>query len=173
MKKIIVLPLFLIFSFTQQQSAQKLTSQQDDNFTGVWQDLNVVGSGWSDTFMFYSNGDFKFFSSQMDCSKREISRRGTYVLEDDRLILNITGKTVIEGGYMGLSTGSCGSDSTLIDGVVKKLVLDHPVKVEYRVSKVTSENVYDSERYILFINGVKHWRFAADPDDLINQFEFD
>ena len=168
MKNIIILLLFLFLSFAHQS-----TAQQNGNITGVWQDLNAVGSGWSDTYMFYSNGEFKFFSSQMDCSKREISHHGTYIIADNRLKLKITGRTVIEGGHMELSTGSCGSDSTLTGGIIKKIILSTPVTYEYSVSEVTAETENDAERYVLFINGVKHWRFAAEPAELINQFEFE
>ena len=54
--------LFVSFGLTNAQI-------QRDSLVGVWQDLRIVASGWSNTFLFFNDGGFKFFYNQMDCSK--------------------------------------------------------------------------------------------------------
>jgi hypothetical protein len=161
MKKIIIFLLFPVLAY----------SGDKDSLIGVWQDLNVVASGWSNTYLFFKDGSFKFFYSQMDCSKRLISYSGNWKVEGDALLLGVKEKVVIEGGIMVKSTGSCAGDSAIEGGVERKVEVSPSEQIEYAVSRIYKENDNDIQRDVVYIDMIKFWKFSDSPSDLLNQFE--
>lgn len=162
MKKLTLIILFPVLVYSQVPLGMR----------GVWQDSEELGSGWSNCFLFYDNGSFKFFFSQMDCAKRVVSYSGKWKIKSDTLRLTVKGKTIIKGGKLIASEGSCGSDSMITGGRLTKLKLDPPEKLVFAIGKVTSEDLDGITREVIFINNKKYWRFTDDPDGLIHQFEF-
>jgi hypothetical protein len=147
------------------------TSNAQDSLVGVWQDARVVASGWSNTFLFFNDGSFKYFYNQMDCSKRIVSYSGKWKVNEDELDLTVEQKTVIEGGHLELSNGSCGSDSMLVDGVEKKMKLEVPEEIIYSVSELYADTQDDIARVKVYIDAMPYWRFSDNPKELLKEFE--
>ena len=159
-----VILLFAVFGISKAQNT-------GDSLVGVWQDSKVVASGWSNTFLFYKNGVFKFFYNQMDCAKREVSFSGKWIVAGDELKLTVTRRKIIKGGTLELSTGSCASDSMIVCGVEKTIKLKPQEKLVYSVSSIYTDNEDDIQRLKIYIDAMPYWKFSDDPEELINQFE--
>jgi len=156
-----------IFTFYGSGKAQSTS----DSIVGVWQDSKIVASGWSNTFLFFKNGKFKFFYNQMDCAKREISFSGRWKVTEDELKFIVTHKIIIKGGSLELSSGSCASDSMIVGGIEKTVKLKPSEKLIYSVSGVYTDNADDIQRLKIYIDAMPYWKFSDDPEELINQFE--
>lgn len=132
------------------------------DITGVWQDLPMAASGWSDTYQFFANGKYIFNYSTMDCEKRIIRHLGEYKFQSDTSILLITKtRTIIEGGKLVPAMGSCGTDFQLEDGIIKEIQLTNPEKTQLSISSIVpdKENL-DKDKIV--VNGVSFWRFSKD-----------
>jgi hypothetical protein len=147
-----------------------LFSQNDNGIVGTWQLSYVLGSGWADTYLFFEDGTYRFFFNQMDCDKREVSHSGKWSLKENDLELSVLETVILEGGEMVVSTGSCGSDSTLVNAVEKKLIFDPPQKRILKKAKVHVISIDGVERTSLSLDGKKHW-YYGDPKEMIRQFE--
>jgi hypothetical protein len=146
-------------------------SQDSKEITGVWQDMEILASGWSNTYMFYPGGSYKFFYSQMDCSKRTVSEEGTFEVKDSFISLNPVKIGIIEGGIMEPSNGSCGSDSMITGGVFKKIDVKNLEAARYPIGEVQTETNDEIERTTILIGNGKFWKFGSEPDEFIKQFE--
>lgn len=160
MKKLLVILLFPVITL----------ASSPDSLVGVWQDSDVLGSGWSNSFLFFKDGTYGFFPSQMDCSKRLLAYYGKWKINDDVMIITVTQRVILEGGVMEKSTGSCGSDSTLIGATEKTVKVKPKEELEYSVSKIYYDNSSGNERRFVYIDGMKYWYFG-DPVELRIQFE--
>jgi hypothetical protein len=158
------IPLFLFCGILKAQSSS-------DSLVGVWQDERVVASGWSNTFLFFNDGSFKFFCNQMDCSKRVVSYFGKWKVNEDELDLTIEQRTVIEGGHLELSDGSCASDSMIIGGIEKVIKLKSPEEIIYSVSEIYADNQDDISRIKIYIDAMPYWKFSDNPQELLKEFE--
>jgi hypothetical protein len=156
--------LFVFFGLTNAQGS-------NDSLIGVWQDSRLVASGWTNTFLFFKDGSFKFFYNQMDCSKRIVSYSGKWKVNEDELDLNVKKKAIIEGGHLELSNGSCASDSMIVGGVEKVVKLKPPEEIIYSLSEVYSDNQDDIPRIKIYIDAMPYWKFSDNPGDLLNEFE--
>src|SRR5690348_16096241 len=98
MRKLIILLLFPLLAY----------SQAPDSLVGVWQDAENVGSGYSNSYLFFKDGTYAFFASQMDCSKRLMAYHGKWKVSDveDAIILTNEDKVILEGGKMMKADGS-------------------------------------------------------------------
>lgn len=159
-----VLSLFVICGILKAQSSS-------DSLAGVWQDERIVASGWSNTFLFFKNGRFKFFYNQMDCSKRAVSYSGKWKVNEDELDLTVEQRTVIKGGHLEHSDGSCASDSMIVDGVEKIIKLDVPEEIVYSVSEIYTDTQDDISRVKIYIDAMPYWKFSDNPQDLLKEFE--
>lgn len=143
-----------------------------DSITGVWQDAKVLGSAWSNTYLFFPDGAFRFYFSQMDCKKRIISFSGNWNLADKDVInFYVTEKTVIEGGKLVPSEGSCASDSMIVNGYEKVYLMDPPEILDYSISEIYRDSEDDIQRDVIYIDGIKFWRFSSNPYEFIKDFE--
>lgn len=150
----------------------KLNSQgSPDSLIGVWQDERIVAAGWSNTFLFFKDGGFKFFYNQMDCSKRVVSYSGKWFVDEDALNLTVEQKNVIEGGHLVSSDGSCASDSMIVDGVEQTVKLKSPEEIVYSVSEIYTENMDDISRIKIYIDAMPYWKFSDNPKELLKEFE--
>lgn len=146
-------------------------SQDSKEITGVWQDMEILASGWSNTYMFYPTGSYKFFYSQMDCSKRTVSEEGTFEVKDGFITLNPLKIGIIEGGIMEPSSGSCGSDSMITGGLFKKIDAKNNELGRYSISGIQTKINDGIERNTILLGKIKYWKFGNDPDEYIKQFE--
>ena len=162
----IIVSCLLLVSYVETKA-----QSSNDSLIGVWQDDRIVASGWSNTFLFFKDGTFKFFFNQMDCSKRIVSYSGMWKVNEDELNLKIKQKTIIEGGHLEPSDGSCGTDSMIVDGVEKALNLETPEEVIYSVSEIYTENQDDIQRIKIYIDAMPYWKFSDNPQELLKEFE--
>lgn len=165
MKKIMILLAFILLTAVSY-------SQAPDSLVGVWQDNEIVGSGWSNTFLFFGDGSYTFYVNQMDCSKRLVSYGGIWRISDveEAVIFRVDERVVVEGGKMEKSYGSCASDSMLTGGVNKTVKVTPLEQIDYSISKVYSEISGGLERKFIYIDGVKYWYFG-EPKEMQSQFE--
>jgi hypothetical protein len=161
MKKILIILIFPVITY----------SGDNDSLVGVWQDLNIVGSGWSNSCLFFKDGSFEFFYSQMDCSKRVVSYSGKWEVSGEVLLLSVSERVIVEGGTMVKSAGSCGSDSAIEGGAERKIEISPAEQLEFAVSRIYTDNDNDIQRDVVYIDMIKFWKFADDPYDLLIQFE--
>jgi hypothetical protein len=146
---------------------------QRDSLVGVWQDNNVVGSGWSNTYLFFNNGTYKFFYSQMDCAKRIVSHAGKWSIAGEVLSMEREEQRVIVGGQMILAQGgSCASDSILINGREKIISFSRPKISNVAVSRIYIDTAEDEYRPRMYIDAVPFWKFIDNPSDIIREFEY-
>ena len=162
----IIVSCLLLVSYVETKA-----QSSNDSLIGVWQDDRIVASGWSNTFLFFKDGSFKFFFNQMDCSKRIVSYSGMWKVNEDELNLKIKQKTIIEGGHLEPSDGSCGTDSMIVDGVEKAVNLETPEEVIYSVSEIYTENQDDIQRIKIYIDAMPYWKFSDNPQELLKEFE--
>jgi hypothetical protein len=161
MKKLLLI-LFLPFA---------LYSQSAKEITGVWQDMEILASGWSNTYMFYPDSSYKFFYSQMDCSKRIISEEGMFEIKDGFIEFTAERIEIIEGGKIVPADAGCGSDSMIIDGIYKKIDVKPKEWLRISIGDVQTEMRDEALRSTLLISNTKYWKFGNDPDEYIKQFE--
>jgi len=162
----IIVSCLLLVSYVETKA-----QSSNDSLIGVWQDDRIVASGWSNTFLFFKDGTFKFFFNQMDCAKRTVSYSGMWKVNEDELNLTIEQKTIIEGGHLEPSDGSCGTDSMIVDGVEKAVNLETPEEVIYSVSEIYTENQDDIQRIKIYIDAMPYWKFSDNPQELLKEFE--
>jgi hypothetical protein len=149
------------------------SQNNSDSLVGVWQDSKIVASGWSNTFLFFKSGEFRFFYNQMDCAKREVSFSGKWKVSGEELRLKVMQKNIIKGGTMELSSGSCASDSMIVGGVEKTVKLKPPEVLVYSVSQIYADNRDDIQRLKVYIDAMNYWKFSDNPDEMLNQFEIE
>jgi hypothetical protein len=161
MKKLLIL-FFIISGF--------VFSQPDDSLIGVWQDIDVVAAGWSNTFFFFPDGTFKFFYSQMDQRKRETGYSGMWKVEGDGLILDILQRHLLEGGRLVPDQTGGPKDSVLIETSAKTMVYNPPDRMEVSISKIYTGGTSALGIYI-YIDAIKFFLMSKNPEQLIHEFE--
>lgn len=150
MKKIIIF-IILISPFAASQTSKDLI--------GSWQVVPYVAAGYDETYTFNEDGTFTFHYNQMDCAKREISCGGMWQLKGKAIELSITYSEYLAGGRYQPPTGSCGSDSELVDAsYVKKIII--PFESEtLKLSGYTKEDIDGTGRVSMIINNRKYYLF--------------
>ena len=161
MKKYII--SFLLISGT-------IFSQGADSLTGVWQDNEVVASGWSNTFLFFADGTFKFFYNQMDQRKNQISFSGSWQVDGDGLYLDVRQRSYLEGGRLVKDPNGGKGDSVLVDAAQKTKLFNPPEKVEMSISKIYTGTEFAMGKYI-YIDAMKFYLMSTKPDEMLKQFE--
>ena len=144
--------------------------QGTDSLVGVWQDAEVVGSGWSNTFLFYNDGTFKFFYSQMDMRKRETGYSGTWYVEGDGLILDVTQRQFLDDGRLVPDQTGGPKDSVLIDAVSRTTIYNPPDRNELSISKIYSGGPSVLGKYI-YLDAIKFFLMSKNPAELLHEFE--
>ena len=138
-------------------------TQKGYDLVGIWQDSPVVAAGWTDTYLFYSDGKFVFNYSQMVCDSRDVSFSGIWELRDEgKLNLTIKSKTMIVGGTLVKASGSCASEYEIEGGEEKIIELTNPENISIILSDFTIDTENHSIGTMLF-NGVRYWRMSNDP----------
>ena len=126
--------------------------------TGLWHEMNMVGSGFSERYAFYEDGTFIYCSSQMDDLERNLCKTGTWSVADDELRLAVETRLVLEGGQVEES-----DEGQYIDGGdVRELFYDPPEKEVYKIAPAGKDE--DTEREMITIGGVIYYRFDNQTD---------
>lgn len=157
MKRIFAL-LVLCFVFGQVSASAQ--DKVENKLVGVWQASEAMGSGWSDTYRFFSNGKFVFHANQMDCAKRIVSQSGTWTVKNNIIYLTITERVVMVGGKLVPAVGSCGSDYELVDAQEKKMTRKMPWRLNLTLGKFTKD---DLERLTTKFGKTRFWKYNTDP----------
>jgi hypothetical protein len=158
--------VFILFIFFE----SNVFCASADSLTGVWQDNESVGAGWSNTFLFFYDGTFKFFYSQMDHRKRETGYSGTFRLVDDGLNLYVSRRNYLEGGKLVRDETGGEGDSVLVDAEDKTLLFDPPELIEMSISKIYSDTEFAMGKYI-YLDAIKFFLMSKNPADLLHEFE--
>ena len=145
--------------FVLNTSHAQLTS---DSIIGIWQDLPVMASGWSQNYRFFDDGTFIYSHNQMDCADSILTESGRYSLKKGKLKLKYNRMNYITGGTLQKSTGSCGSEYELVGGKEKEAFMKKKEKLT--ISGFIEDEFYDYLDCIK-INGVLYWRMMSDPDE--------
>ncbi|WP_167882216.1 YARHG domain-containing protein [Leptospira meyeri] len=111
---------------------------------GDWDSQPISASGYVNKHTFLDNGLVQIYEDEMDCQKRLLSSLGTWRIENDTLIINLSKKLTINGGNLIPSAGSCGSDYELIDGYTAFEDINPAQSVEYKIQEITSSPYVES-----------------------------
>lgn len=71
---------------------------EKDLVEGAWQDMPVMATGWSDTFVFQKDGKIQFHASQMNEDEYFRGYKGEYKIEKSVLRVRVTSIYVNENG---------------------------------------------------------------------------
>lgn len=137
------------------------TLEKERKLYGIWQDSPIMGSAWGKTYLFFPKGKFVFHHSQMDCASTELSFSGNWQLEEEKLILEIKEKTVVEGGALVLATGSCATPMELQGGKNKSILLEEPESLVYKIIWVKMDTTAMKNAFVL--GNKKYWQFSDNP----------
>ncbi len=129
--------------------------------TGVWQASPSLGAGWNDAYQFFSDGRFRFHASQMNCAARERRREGSWRLDGPELVLETVEREVIVGGRELPATGSCGSETEIVDGEARVESLFVPIESRLRVEMQPPDE--ESGRQRVKLDGRMFWKYDDDP----------
>jgi hypothetical protein len=130
---------------------------------GIWQNIAEVAAGWSDNYRFFENGEFIFCHSQMICDNREIDYSGTWTLEkQNSLKLIVKAKTILEGGKLVPSMGSCGSEYEIEGGEYKTIKLMEFETFNIRMSAIMMDKENRDLKTRTFDNS-RFWKLEEDP----------
>lgn len=141
------------------------------HLVGIWHDMPMLGSGWSDHYNFYSSGKYRLYFNTMDCAKTVTDESGSWKLSGSTLTLTMTEKTVLNGGRLVPASGSCGSAQDLVGATPEKITLSVPQVTTYNISvtkgpvKLGTNMVKPEDTpYTVVLFGTKpYWKFDSDP----------
>ena len=109
--------------------------QWDKNKVGVWQDSEIVGSGWSDRFVIHSNNQLEYYYSQM----RELNIingiYGTYTIKGNVLIYSVSEIYYSMNGIEMEYSGAFGYDFK--ESKRNTIKLENPLVFKFPVSSIT------------------------------------
>ena len=121
------------------------------SLTGLWHEMNMVGAGFSERYAFYEDGSFIYCHSQMDDSKRNLCKTGTWSFAADALQLTIKTRLVLEGGD------------------VRELLCDPPEKEVQKIAGAGKDE--DTEREMVTIGEVVYYRFDNQTNLMDDYYE--
>lgn len=144
------------------------TDWKQKELIGIWQDLNVTAAGWTNVYRFLPNREFVFHTNQMDCESRNREFSGTWSLDNDLLILQISNEKVVAGGKLVDAMGSCGTESEIDGGTIEEHAISPAKLVKFKISNIVTDrgkNKFDEayEMKMVEIDGTKYWKFDDDP----------
>jgi hypothetical protein len=159
--------LFIIISAIVLNASAQEKNVTKSELVGVWQDIELVASGWSNTFLFFPDGSYRFYYNQMDCMKRVIMHSGTWKIKDDGLVIKIKNRKILEGGQIVTSNTSC--DSTIINGIEIIKKVSPSEKEILSISPLYFDKQNDKHK--IYLDAISFWRFSDKPDELLPEFE--
>jgi len=126
---------------------------------GVWQDSSAVGSGLTDTFHLFADGNYKFNYNQMDGTKRILSHSGKWKIVGGEFVLNIIEVEMLIGGKWVKASGSTATEFEIDGGkTITKNIL--PVeKFTLSIGPFIEEDIHLTTE----IDKIKYWKLSDDP----------
>src|SRR5262249_45104927 len=156
---------FTIIAIVANTSVIASGKPKTDEVVGIWQDLNLIAAGWSNTYQFFKDGTFVFNHNQMNCLKRELWYSGRWKILGNDIHLTIEKRKVIIGGRKG-DDPVCGP--AILEGKeVTKLVQPPEERILHlgnvRIEKGRTRFGDEYEMPTATIGTVKYWKFYDDP----------
>lgn len=144
----------------EEESENKTLNQQ---IIGLWHVDPYLAAGWGERYRFFNNGNFKFEFSQYDEEKRVLDMSGKWEINNNKLLIKITNKTVVVGGELVEASPSAISKHSIINGKEEVKQINPPELIEYSIGQIEIDN--DSNyKYKIKINGQYFWKFSDNPN---------
>lgn len=121
----------------QQSYSNRIASSLTENIVGTWNDSPGIAAGDGEMYTLFSNGAFKYETSEYDLENRLLSLEGTWQIVHENLMqLTITNKIVLEGGQF--EEYELGNDNQyeLRNAVQKQIELAEPEVVLYPITEL-------------------------------------
>lgn len=131
---------------------------------GTWQDGSNVGESMGQRYHFFQDGSFIFDYSLYDEAKTTLSESGKWILNDNKLTLEVMKKVTVVGGEKGKPSSKASSDYAIINGKIKIITLAPPQKVEYATTAFSIDNEKSIGWYTFSIEGTQYWKSNSDPN---------
>jgi tetratricopeptide (TPR) repeat protein len=128
-------------------------------FIGIWEDSPVAASGRGRAYIFYPDKKVKYLKSSMDCDNRILSKEGTWEYSENILQITFFENTILVGGELIESTGSCGSDYEIEGGEKETVTLEEPENLLIDNIKI----INDKDKLRILLNNNKFWKWYNDP----------
>lgn len=153
------------------ESAHKKTQAvdiDDDQLIGIWHISPMVAAGYGELIYFYPDHTFKITCNQMDWGNRLSSISGTWSIEVNALVLEVTEKCILTGGEIVEGYASCASDFA-IEGGTSEIVTVSPSETRiYPISEIVTDDmggalVQGASKSRIKIGTTHFWLFYKDP----------
>jgi hypothetical protein len=153
------------------ESIYKEKQQLDINETdliGIWHVSPMVAAGYGELIYFFPDHTFKITANQMDWGNRLSSVSGTWSLQANRLILDVTEKYIITGGDIVEGYASCASEFAIENGTPEHIVMSPSELRTYPISEIIDDDLggmlgEDVTMPRIRIGTVDFWLFSTDP----------
>lgn len=132
------------------------------NLVGVWQDMPIMASGWSNNYQFYKGGHFNYNHNQMACDDSVRTESGLYMLKKNKLILSFSERTVLVGAKLEPSTGSCGTEMELVGGEIQVLAYTKKKKLKFSPISTDEEHAHLQS---MSIGKGKYYKMMLNPEE--------
>lgn len=160
-QKISEIPLEQIEEFPLEEAPIPQPTSNNSFLVGIWQDMPMMGSGWSNHYNFYPDGRYAYYVSQMKCDKRLVMKTGGWIVDGDKLVLTTTKEERLVGGTMVKSSGSCGTPMSLEGATFETIDLAKPIVETAVVTRMKADEGYVHETVML--GNQQFWKFDDDP----------
>jgi len=153
------------------ESAHKKTQAvyiDDDQLIGIWHVSPIVAAGYGELIYFYPDHTFKITANQMDWGSRLSSISGTWSIEVNALVLEVTEKCILTGGEIVEGYASCASDFA-IEGGTSEIVTVSPSETRiYPISEIVTDDLggalgQGASMQRIMIGTTHFWLFCNDP----------
>jgi len=142
-----------------------------EELAGFWHGSASVGSGYSERYLLFPEGDFVYRENSMDGSARLLELSGAWHAEAGHLVLEADSAVYLEGGEIVEPYASWGSDYVIEGGRECPAALDPALTLRLPVdgytpdyASSTGEDGFDhlTVPYMMIGTG-GFWRMHADP----------
>ncbi|NPV90052.1 MAG: hypothetical protein HPY50_04660 [Firmicutes bacterium] len=132
----------------------------ESELVGMWHASPMVAAGYNQVFLFYSDGVFKHYYKNEESRVRDIS--GKWLIKNNNLILQVSHKTVIEGGERGEPSPSSTARYSIVHGKTVRKKIDPPEGVILSIGKIERDDKY-FHPVMLKIGSQQYWKYDDDP----------
>ena len=153
------------------ESAHKKTQVVDidyDQLIGIWHISPMVAAGYGKLIYFYPDHTFKITGNQMDWGNRLSSISGTWSIEVNALVLEVSEKCVLNGGEIVEGYASCASDFA-IEGGTSEIITVSPSETRiYPIGEIVIDDMggalgQEVSKSRIKIGTTHFWLFGNDP----------
>ncbi|MCL2321542.1 MAG: MBL fold metallo-hydrolase [Oscillospiraceae bacterium] len=153
----------IILEHVNSTDTENLGAGVDKRFVGLWHGMKMVAAGFDERYAFYDDGTFIYGSSEMNESKQELYKTGTWSVADGELLLTVEARWILPVGNI---EDIVPNDELIIvnDEVVKKIC--NPPEVEtYSIAQTGTDS--ETGRDTISIDGITFYNF----DNQTNLFD--